>query len=133
MADSLDALDGDCPLAIQFGGIALMALLLAVLQSVALVVLEHTVLGAVVAAAEAAVADNGLCAILAVLEGAADLLRGHAPAQGQCHVQGRVGWDLVFAEGGGGRGEVLASMDYAEIGGRGEVGAQGEERAQGGY
>lgn len=63
-----------------------MALLFAVLQAVALVVLEHAVLGAVVAAAEAAVADNGLCTIPAVFEGTADLFRRHASPQGECHV-----------------------------------------------
>jgi len=45
------------------------------------VVLEHAVLTAVVAIAEAAVADNRLRAVLAVLEGATDLPRGHAAAQ----------------------------------------------------
>lgn len=113
--------------------IPLMAFLLAVLEAVALVVLQHAVLAAVVAAAEAAVADNGLGAILAVLERAADLLGGHSTAQGQGHVQGGIGADAVFGEGGGGRREVLAGVDYAEVGGRGEVGAQGEQGAQGPY
>jgi len=57
-----------------------MALLFAVLQALALVVLEHAVLAAVVTGAEATVTDNGLGAVLAVLEGAADLLRRHAAA-----------------------------------------------------
>lgn len=65
-----------------------MALLLAILQALALVVLEHAVLAAVVTGAESTVTDNGLGAILAVLEGAADLLGGHAAAQGEGEVQG---------------------------------------------
>lgn len=65
-----------------------MALLLAILQALALVVLEHAVLAAMVTGAESTVTDNGLGAILAVLEGAADLLGGHAAAQGEGEVQG---------------------------------------------
>lgn len=80
-------------------------------------VFQHAMLGAVVAAAEATVADNGLCAVLAVLERAADLLGGHASAKRQGHVQCRIGGDCVFGEGGGGRGEVLSCVDYAEVGG----------------
>lgn len=72
-----------------------MALLLAVLQALTLVVLEHAVLTAVVATAEAAVADNGLRAVLAVLEGAANLLWGHAAAEWECEVERRVGADGV--------------------------------------
>lgn len=59
-----------------------MALLLAVLEALALVVLEHAVLAAVVPAAEAAVTDDTLRRVLAVLERAADLLGRHAAAQG---------------------------------------------------
>lgn len=84
----LDTLDGNGALAIELIGIARMALLLAVLQTLALVVLEHAVLAAVVTGTEATVADNGLGAILAVLEGAADLLGRHATAQGKGEVQG---------------------------------------------
>lgn len=110
-----------------------MALLLAVLQAFALVVLEHAVLAAVVAAAEAAVADNGLCAILAVLEGAADLLGRHAAAQGQGQVQSCVWPDGVIGEGGFRRREVLAGVDDAQIRRRVHVGAQGQERAKSAY
>lgn len=59
-----------------------MALLLAVLEALALMVLEHAVLAAVVPAAEAAVADDALRRVLALLERAADLLGRHATTQG---------------------------------------------------
>lgn len=72
-----------------------MALLLAVLQALTLVVLEHAVLTAVVTTAEAAVADNRLRAVLAVLEGAADLLWRHAAAEWEREVESRVGADGV--------------------------------------
>lgn len=98
-----------------------MTLLLAILEALTLVILQHTMLGAMMSAAKATVADNGLRAILAVLEGAANFPRGHAAAQGQGHVQGRVWGDCVVGEGGGGRGEVFAGVDDAEVGGGGEV------------
>lgn len=52
-------------------------MLLAVLQSRALVVLEQTVLATVVSLAEAAVTDDALCWFLAFLECAAELLGRH--------------------------------------------------------
>ena len=58
-------------------------------------VLEHAVLTAVVAIAEAAVADNRLRAVLAVLEGATDLPRGHAAAERERKVERRVCADGV--------------------------------------
>ena len=85
----LDALDSHRPLGIQRVRVAIMALLLAVLQAAALVVLQHAVLTAEVPLAEGAVAHDALRPILAVLEGALDLLRRHAAADGQRHVQGR--------------------------------------------
>lgn len=66
-----------------------MALLLAVLQAAALVVLQHAMLAAEVALAEGAVAHDPLRPVLAVLEGALYLLGRHAAADGQRHVQGR--------------------------------------------
>jgi hypothetical protein len=90
------------------------------------------VLPAVVTRAEATIADDGLGAVPAVLEGAADLAGGHAAAQGQGHVEGGVGGDGVGGEGEGGGGEVFAGVDEAEVC-RGEVGAEGEEGAEGGY
>lgn len=84
----LDALDGHGTLAVELIGITAVTLLLAVLEALALVVLKHAVLTAVMAGAEAAVADNGLSTVFAVLEGAANLLGGHAAAKGQGEVQG---------------------------------------------
>ena len=77
-----------------------MALLLAVLQALALVILEHAVLTAMMASTEAAVADYGLGAVFAVLEGAANLLWGHAAAERECEVESRVGADGVISQGG---------------------------------
>ena len=68
-----------------------MALLLAVLEATALVVLQHPMPAAEVALAEGAVAHDPLRAVLAVLEGAFYLLGRHAAADGQGHVQGRRG------------------------------------------
>ena len=110
-----------------------MALLLTVLQALALMVLQHTVLTAVVAAAEAAVADDALRRILAVLERAADLLRGHAAAQRERHVQCGVGRDVVGLQGARRRREVLAGVDYAQVRGCGVRSAEGEERAERAY
>lgn len=84
----LNALDGHSTLAVELISVAAVALLLAVLQALALVVLEHAVLTAVVTSAEAAVADNRLSAVLAVLERTADFLWGHAATQGQGEMKG---------------------------------------------
>lgn len=129
----LNALDGDGTLAVELVGIAAVALLLAVLEALALVVLEHAVLTAVMARAEAAVADNGLGAVLAVLEGTADLLWRHAATQGQGEVQSRVWADGVVGQGCFWGGEMLAGVDYAQIRRRVHVCAEGEERAEGAY
>ena len=66
-----------------------MALLLAVLQTRALVILQHAVFAAEVAGAEAAVPDDALGRFLAVFERAADLLGRHAAADRGCEGQGR--------------------------------------------
>lgn len=93
-----------------------MALLLAVLQALALVILEQPVLAAEVARAEAAVAHDTLCGVLAVLETTPDLLGWHTSAHGQGHVECAVGCDVVFREGCGGGGEVLAGVHEAQVG-----------------
>lgn len=54
--------------------------------------LQHAVLAAEVAGAEAAVADNALRGVAAVLEAAADLL-GAAAADGLCEVDGGLAGD----------------------------------------
>lgn len=86
--------------------------------------LQHAMLAAEVAGAEAAVADDALCCVLAVFEVAADLLGRPAPDR-QRHVQRAVAGDVVAAECGSG-GEVLAGVDEAEVG-LGEVGAESEQ------
>jgi hypothetical protein len=128
-----NTLDGNGALAVELVGIPVVALLLAVLESLALVVLEHAMTTAVSALAEAAVADNGLRAVLAILEGAADLLGRHAAAEREGEVESGIGPDGVISQGGVGRREVLAGVDYAQIRGCREIGAEGEERAQSAY
>lgn len=61
-----------------------MALFLAVFEALALMVFEESVLAAEMAVAEAAVADDALSLVFAVLETAADLLGRHAAANGEC-------------------------------------------------
>jgi len=78
---SSDSSDGDSPLALKLLLVALLVLLLAVLQPRAAVRLQHAVLAAEVTRAEAAIADDALRCVAAVLEAAADLL-GAAAADG---------------------------------------------------
>lgn len=100
----LDPLDSHRPLGIQRVRVAVVALLLAVLQAAALVVLQHAMLAAEVALAEGAVAHDPLRPVLAVLEGALYLLGRHAAADGQRHVQGRGRGEEVGDWRGGGVG-----------------------------
>lgn len=90
--------------------------------------LEHAVLAAEVALAEAAVADDALRRVAAVLEVAADLF-GRAAADGQRQVDCRLARDGVRCERRGRVGQVLAGVHEAE-GGGGEVGAESEEGVQ---
>lgn len=77
----LDALDDDGSLALELFLVARVTLLFAVLETVALVVLEQSMLAAKVAFAEAAVADDALCSIAALLVGTPLLLGRHTAAQ----------------------------------------------------
>lgn len=94
----LDSLDGDCALGLELLAVALFLFLLAVLEAGAIVRLEHAVLAAEVAAAEAAVTNDALCGVLAIFEVAADLL-GCAAAEGQSDVEGALPADGVGGEG----------------------------------
>ena len=67
-----------------------MRLRLAVLQPRTLVILQHTVLAAEVALAEAAVADDALRGFFAVFEGATNFLGGHSAEDGEGDVEGAV-------------------------------------------
>ncbi len=109
--------------------IPLMALLLAVLQPLALVVLEQAVLGAEVAGAEAAVARDTLGGALAVAVAAPDLLGRHPAGHGG-EVDGGAGHDVEVGHGRVESGEVLAGEDEAESGRR-QVGADGEQALEG--
>jgi hypothetical protein len=80
-SSDLNSSDGNRPLALKLLLVALLVLLLAVLEPRTAVRLQHAVLAAEVAGAEAAVADNALRRVAAVLEAAADLL-GPAAADG---------------------------------------------------
>ena len=108
-----------------------MTLLLAILEALALVVLEEAVLAAEMPIAEAAVADDALRGVLAFLVTAANLLRRHAAAQRERHVQRCVRRDCVLAERCGGGRQVLPGVHEAQVGGLGQVGAQREQTAQG--
>jgi hypothetical protein len=87
------------------------------------------VLAAEVAGAEAAVTDDALRSVAAVLETAADLL-GRAAADGQREVDCGLAGDGVGGQRRGWVGEVLAGVDEAE-GGCWEVGPESQEGVQG--
>lgn len=78
-------------------------------------VLEQPVLATVVAVAEAAVADDPLGALAAVLVRAADLLGRHAAAQAAGDVQRGLALDVLLGERARGR-EVAACVHEAEVG-----------------
>lgn len=75
-------------LTIQFFRVPFMALLLAVLQPAAFVVLQHAVFPAVVAVAKTAVADDALCRFFAVLVRTADFPSRHTAAEREGDVDG---------------------------------------------
>ena len=77
----LYALDSHSPLAVELVRIPLVALLLAVLETLALVVLQQAMLAAEMPIAEPAIADDALRRVLAIFVAAADLLGRHAAAQ----------------------------------------------------
>lgn len=128
---ALNTLDRPRHLTLQLLPIALLLLLLTILQSLATVTLEHAMLVAVLLVAKGAISRDARNAFFAVLEGAADLLGG-AAAEGEGHVERALGGDVVVAEGVRGLAEVFASEDDAQGGGLGDVGAEGEEGAEGG-
>ena len=77
----LDATDDLGALSLELGGVLLVCLLLAVFQTLALVILEQAVLAAEVLVAEGAVADDALSGILAAVKVAAELPgAGHVDA-----------------------------------------------------
>ena len=129
---TLDAPDRNGPLVVQPLGVSLVGLLLAVLQALALVVLEEPVLAAEMAGAEAAVAHYALRRVLACLETTPDLLGRHATAQREGHVQHRVRRERERGQGGARRGQMAAGMHETQVGG-GQAVSQGEEGGEGGY
>jgi len=87
-------------LCIQLLCVPRVTLLLAVLQARACVTLQHAVLAAEVTFTETAVADDGLCSLLAFFETAPRLLWwGHAATQRREDVEGAVVMDLEILEG----------------------------------
>lgn len=109
-----------------------MTLLLTILQPLAPMVLQQPVLPAEMPRTKPAVPDDALRRVPALLERAAYLLGRHAAAQGQRHVQGGAGRQGERGQRRRGRGEVLAGVDEAQVGG-GEVVAEGEEGGEGLY
>ena len=77
----LYALDSHSPLAVELVRIPLVALLLAVLETLALVVLQQAMLAAEMPIAEPAIADDALRRVLAIFVAAADRLGRHAAAR----------------------------------------------------
>lgn len=114
-AHALYALDRHRPLFLETLRIPLVALLLAVLEAGALMVLQQAVLPAKVTGAEAAVADDALRRVLARLEAASNLLGRHTTTQREGHVQRRVGCDGVVGECVGSVREVLAGVHEAQV------------------
>jgi len=92
--------------------------------------LQHPVFPAEMSLAEPAIPDDALRSVLARGGVAALFLRGRAAEEGEGDVQGAFAGDVVGGQGAGG-GEVLAGVDDAE-GELREVGAEGEEFAEGG-
>lgn len=127
-ASYLNALDGNGPLTLQLLAVAILLFLLAVLEAGTIVRLQHTVLPTKVTLAEAAVADDALCLVFALLEVAADAL-GTAAADRECHVDGALPGDVVRRELLGGGGEVFPGEDQAEVR-FGHVRAERQERAE---
>lgn len=127
--DALDALDRNCTLRVQFVGIPLVALLLAILKPWALVVLKETVLAAEMAGAESTVTDDTLSGILAVLEATAYLLRWHTAAQRQGEVYRGLTMDRVVGKCQLVIGEMFPGKDESKIRRR-KVGSKSQEGPQ---
>lgn len=72
-------------------------------------------LAAKVTLAETAVSNDALRRISAVLEGAALFLGWHTASQWKNQVQSRLSLDGVIGKGSGGRGEMFAREDEAEV------------------
>jgi len=89
-----DTLDRHSALTLKLLLVPVLVLLFAVLQSRASVRLKHAVLAAEMTLAEAAVADNPLRGILALLEVAADLL-WRATADGKSKMYHALTGDVV--------------------------------------
>lgn len=76
-------LDDGGSLRVELVGVGIVAFLLAILEPSAFVILQEPMLPAKMPAAEAAVANDPLCRVLALLEGAALLLGRHPAVQRQ--------------------------------------------------
>lgn len=72
--------------------IPIPSLLLAILQSRALVIFQHPVLLAKLSIAKTAVSYYTLCCLVAILERAFGFL-GRATAEGKCDMEGSIRWD----------------------------------------
>lgn len=81
----LDAPNDLGALSLKLGGVLLVCLLLAVFQTLALVILKQAVFAAKVLVAEGAVADDALSGVLAAVEVAAEL-----PGAGHVDVGGKI-------------------------------------------
>ena len=96
----LNTLHNHGSFAIQFIRVSFVTLLFTVLQSAAFMVFQHTMLAAVVAVAETAVAYYALRWLFAILVRATNFSRRHAATEGKGDVDGRRGRDVERGEGG---------------------------------
>jgi hypothetical protein len=81
-----NTLDDMCSLGVQLRCVTIMGFLLAVFKTIALVVLQQSVLPTIMTIAEPTVADNSLGTLFAVFVSAADLLRRHSTTKRRCQV-----------------------------------------------
>ena len=125
----LQATNCDRAFALELLPVAILLLLLTVFQAAAVVRLQHAVSAAEVALTEAAVADNTLGGILALLKIAANLFRASTSAQRQGEMQRGSGTDIVCVQTGRQFGQVTTGMHEAQIR-FGQVCAQYQERTQ---
>jgi len=95
----LDSLDNMRPFGVELRSISIMRLLLAVFQTVALVVLKQAVGSAVVAIAEPTVPNDSLRPLFTIFVCTADLLGWHAAAERHGQVESCLSIDVVVCQG----------------------------------
>ncbi len=82
---ALNPLNSNRPLRLQNLLVPLMPLPLTILQPATLMILQHAMFPTIMPVAKTAIPDDALGPLLAVFEGAADFLGGHAAEEGEGH------------------------------------------------